>query len=418
MARLADDSVAVSNLTPQQVQEQATSTASQIVTNNIAGMAATPVAAPVGGYSAARSVENPAPVAPPKPATPSTPTPPATPPTSTGFTQADIDKAVAAQKAADANNAAAVKAANITDAATQGAAVLAGYGLTGDIAGGIVAMMQNGLDMTTITNVIDSSDPMTAVKGLGLSDSQLSAATGLVSAWQTRFSGNQARIAAGLQPLDPATYIQNEQSYKQVMTMAGIPNNSPLMTTDYLGNLMAMDVSPAEVKMRVDTATAAIQNEDPQVIQQLQSQYGLSTASLMTHLLDPKVAAPVIQQEYNAATIGAEAARAGANIAYGGTGPLSAMSLAAQGITQAQAAQGFQQIASQTPAFQSLASRYTGYGQAGDVAGQLGAATFGTQGAAQAEAELTRLRAQESGAFGGSAGASKGSLLGAQEGVS
>ena len=352
---------------------------------------------------------------------PSTP-PPATPPASTGFTQADIDaavaKATATQKTTDANNAAAVKAANITDAATQGAAVLAGFGLTGDIANGIVAMMQNGLDMTTITNVIDSSDPVTAVKKLGLSDSQLSAATSLVSAWQTRFSGNQARIAAGLQPLDPATYIQNEQSYKQVMTMAGIPNNSPLMATDYLGNLMAMDVSPAEVKMRVDTATAAIQNEDPQVIQQLQAQYGLSTASLMTHLLDPKVAAPVIQQEYNAATIGAEAARAGANIAYGGTGPLSAMSLAAQGVSQAQAATEFQQIAAQTPALQSLASRYTGYGQAGNVAGQLGAAVFGTQGAAQAEAEITRLKAQESGAFGGSAGASKGSLLGAQEGVS
>jgi hypothetical protein len=378
-----------------------------------------------GGDASAVAANTPKPAAkvtPPTPPAPAANPAPATPPATTGFTQADIDKAVAAatatQKTTDANNVAAVKAASITDAATQGAAVLSGYGLTGDIANGIVAMMQNGLDMTTITNVIDSSDPMTAVKGLGLSDTQLSAATNLVSAWQTRFSGNQARIAAGLQPLDPATYIQNENSYKQVMTMAGIPNSSPLMATQYLGNLMAMDVSPAEIKMRVDTATAAIQNEDPQVIQQLQSQYGLSTASLMTHLLDPKVAAPVIQQEYNAATIGAEAARANANIAYGGTGPLSAMSLAAQGISQAQAAQGFQQIAGQTPALQTLAGRYTGYGTAGNVAGQLGAATFGTAGAAQAEAEITRLRAQESASFSGSAGASKGSLLGAQEGVS
>ena len=299
------------------------------------------------------------------------------------------------------------------NAAQQMTALLSGYGLTGNIASGITAMLQNGLDMTTILNIIDSPNPSAQIQGLGLTPTQLSAAQGLVSSWQQRFAGNQARIAAGLNPLSPAEYIANEQSYKQVMAMAGIPQSSPLMSTAYLGQLMGQDVSPAEVQMRVAAATAAVQNEDPQVLGQLQSQFGLSMPSIITHLLDPSVAAPLVQQEYNAALIGAEASRAGVSVAYGltgATGPLSAMGLAAQGVTHAQAQQGFQQIATQLPAMQSLASRYQGYTPAASVGQQLEASTFNTQGAAQAQQQLERLKTQEVSAFSGSAGAATGSL--------
>ena len=297
-----------------------------------------------------------------------------------------------------------------TSAANSLNSILTSYGLTGGIAAGVTAMLQNGLDITTIQTILDSPDPMGAVKGLGLSPTQLSAAIGLVSSWQTRFSGNQARIAAGLNPLSPAEYIANEQSYKTVMSMSGIPASSPLQSTDYLGKLIAADISPAETQMRVNAATAAVQNEDPQVLAQLQSQFGMTMPTIISHLLDPAVAAPLVQQEYNAATIGAEAARAGVNISYGATGPLSAMGLAAQGVTQAQANQGFANIASQEPAMQSLAGRYQGYGNAAGVGQQLEASTFNTQGAAQAQQNLERLKTQETSAFSGSAGAATGSL--------
>jgi hypothetical protein len=297
-----------------------------------------------------------------------------------------------------------------TNAAQQLSALLSGYGLTGNIGGGITAMLASGLDMTTVLNIIDSPNPSAQIGSLGLTPSQLSAANGLITSWQQRFSGNQARIAAGLNPLDPATYIANEQSYKQVMTMAGIPASSPLMSSDYLGKLMGTDVSPAEVQMRVNAATAAVQNEDPQVLAQLQSQFGMTMPTILSHLLDPSVAAPLVQQEYNAATIGAEAARAGVSIAYGATGPLSAMGLAAQGITQSQANQGFTSIAQQQAAMQSLAGRYQGYGNAAGVGQQLEASTFNTAGAAQAQQNLERLKTQEVSAFSGSAGAATGSL--------
>ena len=136
----------------------------------------------------------------------------------------------------------------------------------------------------------------------------------------------------------------------------------------------------------------------------------MTMPTILTHLLDPTVAAPLVQQEYNAATIGAEAARAGVNISYGATGPLSAMGLAAQGVTQAQANQGFQTIAQQQAAMQSLAGRYQGYGTPQDISKQLEAVTFNTQGAAQAQLFLEHLKTQEASAFSGSAGAATGSL--------
>ena len=298
-----------------------------------------------------------------------------------------------------------------TSAANSLNSILTSYGLTGGISGGVLAMLQNGLDIATIQTILDSPDPMGAIKGLGLTPTQLSAATSLVSSWQTRFSGNQARIAAGLNPLSPADYIANEQSYKTVMSMAGIPASSPLQSTDYLGKLMGADISPAETQMRVNAATAAVQNEDPQVLAQLQSQFGMTMPTIISHLLDPAVAAPLVQQEYNAAQIGAEAARSGVNIAYGGTGPLSAMGLAAQGITQNQANQGFNTIAQEQPALQSIAGRYgagiigpNGVGQA------LESSVFNIQGAAAAQQQVSRLTTAETSAFSGSAGAATGSL--------
>ena len=301
--------------------------------------------------------------------------------------------------------------ADYTSAANSLNSILTSYGLTGGISGGVLAMLQNGLDIATIQTILDSPDPMGAINGLGLTPTQLSAATGLVSSWQTRFSGNQARIAAGLNPLSPADYIANEQSYKTVMSMAGIPASSPLQSTSYLGQLMGADISPAETQMRVNAATAAVQNEDPQVLAQLQSQFGMTMPTIISHLLDPTVAAPLVQQEYNAATIGAEAARSGVNIAYGGTGPLTAMGLAAQGITQNQANQGFNTIAQEQPALQSIAGRYgAGIINPNGVGQALESSVFNTQGAAAAQQQVNRLTTAETAAFSGSAGAATGSL--------
>ena len=285
---------------------------------------------------------------------------------------------------------------------------LAGYGIdpTGAISNAILGLTQKNYDATTISalaqdpNANKSSDPNVVA---------------LANAWQTRFAGNTARTAAGLTPLDPATYIATENSYKAVMQRAGIPASSPLMDTSYFAKLLGTDLSPLEVQQRVDAATAAVTATDPYITQQLQQNFGLTQSDMISHLLDPTTAATVIQQKVQASQISGEAGRQ--NLALN---QQNAQSLAAQGVTQAQAQSGFTNVATQLGQQQQLASMYGM--NAANIGNELTAQQFNTNlngtSAAQANIDLARLRAQEVNQFSGSSGATKGSLYTEQSGVS
>jgi len=272
-----------------------------------------------------------------------------------------------------------------------------------------------------------SPDPQSAIQGLGLNPAGVSAVQSLINSWQTRFSGNILRQQAGLNALDPATYISTENSYKAVFAQAGMTN----LASDqaYIGKLFGVDVSPAEVQQRVNAAMTAMQAEDPTVIAELRSQFGLTPSQLAMHLLDSNYSSNIIAQQVQASQIAASASEAGSGIGFGNTGPtgllganqgLTAMQLAGMGVTQAQAQQGFQSIAQQQAGMQALAARYNN--NAGAVGSELQASTFGTTvngiNAAQAQQTLNRLKMQETGQFSGSAGVATGSLKGAEEGIS
>jgi len=233
------------------------------------------------------------------------------------------------------------------------------------------------------------------------------------SAWQTRFAGNTARQAAGLNPLTVSQYISAEQAYKQVAARAGLP--ASFMTTDYLGKLIAADVAPNEMNDRVNAALTAITNTDSFVKQQLQQNFGLTTGDMVAHLLDPATSAEVIQQKVNASQLQGEAGRE--NLALN---QQNAMTLAAQGVSQAQAQAAYQNIGTQIGQTQTLANMYGMQpSQVGNelLAAQTGANINGMT-AAQATLNLQRLQQQEVNQFSGSSGASKGSLYSEQEGVS
>ena len=183
--------------------------------------------------------------------------------------------------------------------------------------------------------------------------------------------------------------------------------------------LIGADVSASELQSRVDLAAKSISGADPFYTQQLKNLYGLSQGDMIAHVLDPAAAMPLLQQQTQSTTIAAAAARNATNVNLS-----TAEQLAGMGVTQAQAEQGFGNIASQLPGMQAIASRYQGYGDAGTVGTGLQAATFGApiagETAAQAETRLKRLQTQETSAFGGSAGAStQGQSLGVgnQQGV-
>lgn len=305
---------------------------------------------------------------------------------------ADLQTATAAQTAS----------AQATTAQTQQNAIqfltttFTNLGLGAEVAAGVTNLIQQGYTSDTIQLIAqdpNSKDP-------------------LAVAFQQRFPANAARLKAGLPVLSPGQYIATEQSYAQVMQSYGLSSDFAT-NKDVFTKLLTADVSPTELNTRVSTAKQVVDNTDPLVSQQLQQYYGLTQADMIAHVLDPSVATPIIEKQISAAQIGAESARYGVNVGQGQAEQLSNL-----GVTQSQANQGFQNIASQLPNTQELASRYGAYGPAGDVGQALQAATFGTTGAAQSQQELDRLRMQEVSQFSGSSGVSKGSISQLEEGVS
>ena len=223
---------------------------------------------------------------------------------------------------------------------------LQGYGLdpNGSLSGAIMGLIQDNYDASTIA--VLAQDP-TSVKS---TDPSVAA---LATAWNARFPGNVARQAAGLAPLDPATYISTEQSYQAVLSRAGIPASSPLMQASYIGELMGNDLSPAEVDQRVTAAQAAITATDPYTVAALQQNFGLTPTDMVTHLLDPSVAASTIQQKVTASQIQGEASRNGLS-----TNLANAMYLAGAGVNQSAAQSGYGKVANVLPAATNISNIY------------------------------------------------------------
>jgi len=299
-----------------------------------------------------------------------------------------------AQLNANKAQATATTAGNQQNAITFLTQTFQDYGLDANIASAVTDLVRQGYTSDTIQ--IMAQDPKSKEP--------------LAVAFQQRFPANAARLTAGLPVLSPAEYISTERSYAQVMQAYGI-NSNFATNKDVFTKLLTNDVSPTELNSRVSTAKQVVDNTDPLVAQQLQAFYGISQADMIAHVLDPAIATPIIEKQISAAQIGAESARFGANIGAGKAEQLSGL-----GVTQSQAAAGFQNIAQQLPGMQELSARYDAYGPAGAIGQELQAATFGTTGAIDAQQQLEKLKTQEISSFSGSSGAGKGSLMGAEEG--
>jgi hypothetical protein len=299
-----------------------------------------------------------------------------------------VTNAVATTKAADAT-------ANLT-------ATFNAYGLGGDIASSLAALVKKGYGADTISLIAQdptSQDP-------------------LAIAYRARFSGNAGRIAKGLAPLTPAEYLATENSYATLAKQAGLPAGFYDNKASW-ASLIANDVSPSEVQSRVNLAKDVLVNTDPLYLEQMQNYYGLDQSHALAHLLDPTAALPVIQKQVDAVKFGAAAARAGVNQNLDTLNQISNM-----GISQAAATQAFGNVAAALPGMQSIASRYSEYGPAGTIEQSLLNQQLGTtspgETQAQAEARIKRLQTQEASTFGGSSGASQqGQSLGVanQQGV-
>jgi hypothetical protein len=220
--------------------------------------------------------------------------------------------------------------------------------------------------------------------------------------YQQRFVGNAARLKAGLSVLSPAEYLATEEAYRQTMRTTGLPKgfyDSP----DDFSKFIANDVSPSELKQRVDLAALSIDNADPFYTKQLQDMYGLSSGDMIAHVLDPERAMPFINKQVQAVQFGAAAARQGMNV-----DTATAEQFAGMGVTKQQAEQGFQDIAGLLPTANKLSSIYNqeqGYGQK-----EATAEIFGGPNSAEMAARRKRLSQMETATFSGSSGTGKSSF--------
>lgn len=222
--------------------------------------------------------------------------------------------------------------------------------------------------------------------------------------YKNRFKANEARIGAGLAALTEAEYISLEDQYQRVMRQYGLP--ASFYAKDGQGRqanlekFIGGDVSPAELEDRVQLAVNRVEKAAPEILKALETYYGgpggISKSNLVAYVLDPQRALPDIQRKVQAAEIGGAAAVAGF-----GLGAMRAEELAARGITQAQAQQGYQTAAEIIPRATQLADIYGAEKYDQTAAEQ---EIFGLEGAASARRKRQRLTGMEQAQFGAQTG--------------
>ena len=216
--------------------------------------------------------------------------------------------------------------------------------------------------------------------------------------WKQRFAGNEALKKNGLPVLSVAEYLATERAMSQVMRQHGLPEgfyDDPADFAKFIGN----SVSPSEVEERVRSwSDLATRGTDPAIRDQLRAM-GMGDGDLTAYFMDPERAAPLIQQKYKTALIGASARRAGLT-----TDTAYAERLAGMGITEQQAQAGYALISENLDATTRLGDIY------GDGYNQRDFESEVFQGDGNATRKRKRLASQERASFSGQSGVAQGSL--------
>jgi len=232
-----------------------------------------------------------------------------------------------------------------------------------------------------------------------------------------RFAANVVRQKAGKPVLSPAEYLKLEQAYNKVFTAYNLPKFN---TQDYYDKFIVSDTDPTEVTERVQLAYDRIMGDDA-VLSTFKKFYSsLGLGDIVTGMLDPVNQLPALQQKVKAAEIGGAAVRQGLTASELATTPektagysnvttstLGADVLARQGLTKAQAEEGYQRIAQVSPTAEKLSSIY---GKTEEQYGRLEAEQEQLQGLASAARKRQRISELETAQFKKSSGIGRGAL--------
>jgi len=156
--------------------------------------------------------------------------------------------------------------------------------------------------------------------------------------YQKRFAANIARRNAGMNVLSEGQYVALENTYRQYLRQSGLPPSFYDSNEDFQ-NLIANDVSPAELAERVNQGYEAIQFGNPDVINQMRNLYGVTEGQLAAYFLDPEKATPILLNQARAAEAAAGAVQGGGYLSR-----QEAELLAQEGVTMEQARSGIAAI--------------------------------------------------------------------------
>lgn len=219
--------------------------------------------------------------------------------------------------------------------------------------------------------------------------------------YKTRFAANEVRAKKGMGVLTPAEYLKTEQAYREILSSAGLPKGFYDSVTDFT-NWISGDVSPTEIKSRVDLAVANTMQANNSTVQALRQLYGVDDAHVTAYFLDSKTALPLLQKQAQAAQFGGEAFRRGLGLDRG-----NLEDFVTSGLSLSQVSQGFQAVAEALPNIQAIAARY---GESPFTQSELERDIIAGQAANLGETRRKRLASQERALFSGFAGATPGGL--------
>jgi len=213
------------------------------------------------------------------------------------------------------------------------------------------------------------------------------------AAFKERFSANELRRAANKPAYSVSQYLQLESSYRNTLLAAGMPADFYNTPEDF-SNFIANDISPDEIKARVDQGYASVKNADPAIVNELKSLYGLDDSTLAAFFIDPSRTKDAVIRAARAAEVASQA-RQQAGISLGAS---AAELLVQQGVTQEEARTGFSEVAQ----LQQLTRQLQG--EQALTQEELVAGTLGTNAAAAQRVAKTQRRRKAGFEAGGNVG--------------
>ena len=219
--------------------------------------------------------------------------------------------------------------------------------------------------------------------------------------YKKRFSANEARVKNGWKVLSPEEYIQLEDTYRQKMQEAGLPQGFYDQPEDFQ-KFMENNTAPTEVQERVNWAKEAAINADPGLVNALRDMYGVNDSDIVAYFLDRDRAKDLVERRFNAAQANAAAAKVGVQFSTQFAEELG-------DITKGQRA-GLDQTFSGIRDDLAAAGRLNDVQQGDLSAEDLARSAFNMDGAGKAAEKRRRLASQERAAFSGGAAASSGAL--------